>query len=36
MSDYWFNQRYEDLILDEHQKGHPQSNSENCCWCEKD
>lgn len=32
-SDYWFNQRYDDLLFDEHEKGHPNSEAKNCYWC---
>lgn len=31
--DYWFEQRYADLMHDEHTKGHPNSDSRNCDWC---
>lgn len=36
MTDYWFEQRYDDLIFDEHEKGHPNSSNENCLYCQSD
>jgi hypothetical protein len=30
VSDYWFEQRYDDLMFDEHTKGHPNSDSKLC------
>lgn len=31
--DYWFRQRYDALMHDEHSRGHPQSDPALCEWC---
>lgn len=33
--DYWFEQRYDDLMYDEHTKGHPNSDEKCCQWCQE-
>ncbi len=35
MPDYWFDQRYDDLMYDEHIKDHPRSDPKNCDWCKE-
>lgn len=31
--DFWFEQRYDDLMCDEHQKGYPESDPKHCTYC---
>ena len=33
-SDYWFWQRYDALMFNEHERGHPQSDPQNCQFCD--